>query len=115
MTALDPRTPVLVGIGVVQRREKDWTQALEPLDLMIEAVRAAGEDCGAPALLADVELVSVPRGRWTYANPGRAIADAVGAKSAQSLLSTVGVLQQTLVANACSRIANGEIDRKSVV
>lgn len=109
MTALDPRTPVLVGIGVVQRREEDWTQALEPLDLMIEAVRAAGEDCDAPALLADVELVSVPRGRWTYANPGRAIADAVGAKSAQSLLSTVGVLQQALVANACSRIANGEI------
>lgn len=109
MTASDPNTPVLVGIGTVQRREEDWTRALEPLDLMIEAVRAAGEDCGVPALLSQVELISVPRGRWSYANPGRAIADAIGANGARSLLSSVGVLQQTLVADACQRVARGEV------
>ena len=36
--------PVLVGIGVSSRREDDWRKALEPLDLMLEAVRAAGLD-----------------------------------------------------------------------
>ncbi|MDE2301406.1 MAG: hypothetical protein KGK11_02495, partial [Sphingomonadales bacterium] len=109
MNRRDPNMPVLVGIGVVQQREEDWTRALEPLDLMVEAVRAAGEDCGAPGLLGAAELVSVPRGRWAYANPGRAIADAIGAADAHSLLATVGVLQQTLVADACQRIASGEL------
>ena len=38
------RTPVLVGIGTATRREEDFTCALEPLDLMQEAVNAAGID-----------------------------------------------------------------------
>lgn len=111
----DPRTPVLVGIGVAQRREEDWTRALEPLDLMTEAALAAGRDCGQPRLLAHAELVAVPRGRWTYRNPGSAIARAIGADGARSLLSTVGVLQHTLIADACTRIATGAIGCALVV
>ena len=51
--SLPPHTPVLVGIGVIMQREEDHTRALEPMDLMLAAVRAAGEDCGAPELLAE--------------------------------------------------------------
>ncbi len=102
--------PVLVGAGTVMRREDDYTKALEPLDLMIEAVRAAGVDCGKPELLTEVDRIAVPRGRWRYRNPAGAIADAIGAGRAQTVLSTVGVLQQTLIANACEDIAIGKMD-----
>jgi acetyl-CoA C-acetyltransferase len=104
------QVPVLVGAGTAMRREEDYTKALEPLDLMIEAVRKAGADCGNPALLADVGRIAVPRGRWRYRNPSGAIAAAIGAVHAQTVLSTVGVLQQSLIANACEDIANGTID-----
>ena len=39
--AVPPCTPVLVGVGVATRREEDPSRALEPIDLMLEAVRAA--------------------------------------------------------------------------
>ena len=104
------RTPVLVGIGVATRREEDWRAALEPLDLMLEAVRAAGDDSGAREALQGVGYISVPRGRWRYANPAGAIARAIGAREAVTALATPGVLQQTLVGEACMRIARGEID-----
>lgn len=104
------RIPVLVGTGTALRREDDYTKALEPLDLMIEAVRAAGADCGRPELLTEVNRIAVPRGRWRYRNPAGAIAAAIGAGRAQTVLSTVGVLQQTLIASACEDIASGKID-----
>ncbi len=110
MTAVDPaRTPILVGIGTATRREEDPLRALDPLALMIEAARNAGADAGAPGLLIGLGRVLVPRGRWTHANPGRAIGAAVGAARVHSVLSTVGVLQQTLLGAACAAIAAGEI------
>ncbi len=104
------QTPVLVGVGVATRREDDWNKALEPLDLMLEAVQAAGADCGAPTLLAEVGTVAVPRGRWRYRNPAGEIARAIGATKATTIVSSVGVLQQTLIADACAAIAAGTVD-----
>lgn len=101
--------PVLVGVGTATRREEDYTKALEPLDLMIEAVRAAGGDCGKPELLREIGRIAVPRGRWRYRNPSGAIAAAIGAGGAETVLSTVGVLQQSLIARACEDIADGRI------
>jgi len=102
------RTPVLVGIGVATRREEDARLALEPLDLMLEAVRAAGRDCGDAAALAGAQYIAVPRGRWTYRNPAGEIARTLGAHDATTVLSSVGVLQQSLIGEACARIARGE-------
>ena len=109
-SAGDPtRIPVLVGIGTATRREQDPLRALDPLALMIEAARNAGADCGAPRLPGALDRILVPRGRWSHANPGRAIGAALGAPGVHSLLSTVGVLQQTLLGAACAAIAAGEI------
>jgi len=107
MTVPD-RTPVLVGIGVATRREDDFEQALEPIDLMQEAVNAAGVDSGCAATLPGVQAIAVPRGRWRYANPAGAIARAIGAAGAHTVLASVGVLQQSLIGEACARIARGE-------
>ncbi len=102
------RTPVLVGIGTATRREEDFTCALEPLDLMQEAVNAAGIDCGTASALPGVQHIAVPRGRWHYRNPAGAIARAIGAAQATTVLASVGVLQQSLIGEACARIARGE-------
>ena len=107
MNAAD-RTPVLIGIGTVSRREEDFTRALEPMDLMLEAVTAAGRDSGSKAALSGSQYIAVPRGRWSYSNPAGAIARAVGAVNATTVLTSVGVLQQTLIGEACARIARGE-------
>ena len=46
---------------------------------MTTAVERAGEDAHAPALLAQAQVVYVPRGTWRYRDPGRIIAERVGA------------------------------------
>ena len=102
------RTPVLVGIGTASRREEDFQRALEPMDLMLEAVSAAGTDAGSPAALMGTQYIAVPRGRWAYANPAGEIARSIGAGAATTVLASVGVLQQTLIGAACARIARGE-------
>lgn len=109
------RVPVLVGIGTATQREEDWRRAREPLDLMLDAVRAAGVDSGAPMLLAEVDYLAVPHGRWRYRNPGSALAHEIGAVDAQSVFASVGVLQQSLIGEACARIAAGEARATLVV
>ncbi|MES2535369.1 MAG: acetyl-CoA acetyltransferase [Pseudomonadota bacterium] len=107
---IDPRQPVLVGIGTCMQREDDLTRGREPMDLMLEAVRRAGADAGSAQALAGVGCIALPKGRWRYRNPGGEIARAIGADSATTVLASVGVLQQSLIADACGRIAAGEID-----
>ena len=110
MTIDSPHTPVLVGIGVVQQKERNPAHAKDALALMIDAVRAAGADSGAPDLLARAKRVAVPQSLWSYGDPARAIARAIGANAAVSVLAELGVLQQSLLGDACARIASGEID-----
>ena len=71
--SIDTQTPVLVGVGTLTQHpdERDPTELLEPVDLMVAAARAAAVDADAPALLTAVELVAVPKGIWGYGDPGR--------------------------------------------
>lgn len=103
------RTPVLVGIGTATQRVDDPDRAMEPIDLMLQAVRAAGSDTDCTDALQGAQYIAVPRGRWHYANPAGEIARAVGAQAPVTVLATVGVLQQTLIGQACARIARGEV------
>ncbi|ANK82612.1 MAG: hypothetical protein TEF_18780 [Rhizobiales bacterium NRL2] len=113
--SLDPATPVLVGWAAVSQREDDATTAREPIDLMIDATRAAARRAASERVLATIECIYTPRGRWSYANPGGEIGRAVGAPHARTVLSTVGVLQQTLIGDACRRIRDGELGTALVV
>jgi hypothetical protein len=54
---VDPRTPVLVGAGVAHQRSDDPAESVEAVALMASAVARAGEDAGAPALLAQAQAV----------------------------------------------------------
>jgi acetyl-CoA C-acetyltransferase len=107
--------PVLVGVAAVSQRLDDPLAAKEPLELMIDVVNAAAEDAGAPDLLPLIEWIGIPHGRWDYSDPGRAIAQRIGASGARTVLAEVGVLQQTLIGDACQRIRSGEHDVTVVI
>ncbi len=114
----DPRTPVLIGVGIVSQRDDDPVSAREPIDLMIDAARQSGIDAAPTAdadVLGNVQRVLVPIGRWAYTNPGRMIADAIGAHDATTVSAFPGVSQQTLLSDACNAIADGTIDTALVV
>ncbi len=106
---LPPNTPILVGIGVTQQREDDPSAAVEAIELMIRATRAAASDAGSEALLAEAQRIAVPKGIWGYSDPARQIADSIGAGSATTVLAEIGILQQSLIADACNRIADGQL------
>jgi len=107
---MDPKTPVLVGAGAVQQRIDDATQALEPIDLMIRALTAAGADAGVPELLTVADSVRAPRGFWDYPDPCRQIANHFGATQAHTLVAELGILQTTLFGEAARDIAAGTAD-----
>jgi acetyl-CoA C-acetyltransferase len=112
---MDTHTPVLVGVGLVSQREEDPLRAKEPITLMIDAAMSAAHDSGAQNALAQIERIYVPVGRWSYQNPGKLIGTAVGAADAVSISAYPGVSQQTIISDACSRIANGEIAKAMVI
>ncbi|MBW2697813.1 MAG: acetyl-CoA acetyltransferase, partial [Deltaproteobacteria bacterium] len=106
--SIDPRTPVLVGIGVVEQRLDDPDQAVEAFQLMAAALELAAEDAGCRELLEGASSIRVPRGFWQYSDPGRLVADRIGASRARTTLAELGILQQTILSDACRAIASGE-------
>ncbi len=114
MQTLDPRTPVLVGVGAVTQRAEAGS-GLEPWRLMEKALRDAAADAGADALLANIDQIAVPRGMWPYTDPARLLADAVGARAARTVMAEIGILQQTLFSDACEGIRDGALDVAVVV
>jgi acetyl-CoA C-acetyltransferase len=108
MKDLAPNTPVIVGIGFAKEPSPDPTQCAEPWQLMVRAVREAAVDAGSEVLLAQLESISVPQGMWTYRNPGRLVAEALGCPKARSILSDLGVLQLSLLSDLCRAVAAGE-------
>lgn len=108
MTEYAANTPVLVGIAAVQQKVDDYRRALEPVALMAQALRDAAEDAGCADLLRQADEIMVPKSIWGYSDPGRLVADSIGANSATTLLAEFGILQQTLLTRACQRIEAGE-------
>ena len=103
--------PVLVGVAQVLQRTEDLGEAREPLALMIDALQRAAEDAHAPALLARASAVRVVRGVWTYQNPARAVAAAVGCPSAKTGLTNYGGNSvQQVVNRSCLDITEGRAE-----
>jgi acetyl-CoA C-acetyltransferase len=126
--ALDPRTPVVVGVGQVTVHPDPKTAPAdrpEPVELMARALRAAAEDAGdvkpgaataaGDALLrrADSIRVVVPFG-WRSVNPSLLVAQKLGfeadAAPRELVLSAVGGnTPQALLHDACRSIARGDL------
>ena len=109
---LDPRTPVLVGVGQVSRRPQDADGLTRPLDLMVEAVRAASSDAGAPGLEERVGLVGVVESLgWRTPDAATVVAREMGADGARRILTaTGGNGPLSLLHEVCNQIAAGRLD-----
>jgi acetyl-CoA C-acetyltransferase len=125
--ALDPRTPVVVGVGQVATAADaglDPTARPEPLDLMTAALLAAAEDCDgavaggtAPAgrtLIGRADSVRVVASLgWSTPDPARLVAArlgfAEGDEPAELMVSSIGGNNpQALMHHACLAISRGE-------
>jgi len=105
---MSSNVPVLVGIAQLEQRIDDPASAREPIELMIEAVRAAAEDAGSSELL-NASAVRVIRGIWPYQNPARAVAEAIGNPNAEAGLTPFGGnFVQTTVNQSCLDIQAGK-------
>ncbi|MGF1597600.1 MAG: acetyl-CoA acetyltransferase [Acidimicrobiales bacterium] len=110
--SIDPRTPVVVGVAQAVQHPEDPAQAVEAVALMEQVVRTAAADAGAPGLLARLDYVGVVQGAWRYSDPGRLVADAVGAAGARTGVSANGGnTPQSFMNLLATRIAAGELDR----
>ncbi|KAA1394247.1 acetyl-CoA acetyltransferase [Aeromicrobium ginsengisoli] len=105
---MDPRTPVLVGGGQLNQR----ADPLEPVDMIVEAVRLAAADAGAPALAAAVDSVRVVGMlSWRYRDPGALVAERLGATPRHTLYTGAGGSHpQALVNDAAADVQAGRCD-----
>lgn len=106
--SLDPRTPVLIGVGTA-------SDQAEPAELMARATEQAAADAGGPGLLQRVDRIAVPQGSWSYPDPARLVADRVGATQARTHLVELGIPQQGLINDALVAIQSGASELAVVV
>lgn len=117
---LDPRTPVIVGVGQAAERIDDPDyRAMSPVELAAAAARAALEDCGASAVAAEVDTIAAlrqfeisgpvadaPLGRSN--NYPRSVAKRIGAEPGRAILEIVGGQgPQHLITELAGEIAAG--------
>ncbi|SDC81982.1 type II toxin-antitoxin system Rv0910 family toxin [Nocardioides lianchengensis] len=111
---LDPRTPVIVGVGQLVQRKPDLSTPREPVALSVEALRGAVADSGATAdLLAQADLVyAVPSASWTYGNQAGRVAELVGVTQAGTVQSSPygGDGAQLVVNDAAQQVVDGHAD-----
>ncbi len=107
---MDPRAPVVVGVGQTSQREPADT-AKPPIELLEAAARAAEADAGA-ALLARADIIAVVQiVSWRYPDPGALLARRLGITPRRTALTTVGGNSPQLLVNEFGeRIQRGECD-----
>lgn len=91
---MNPNTPVIVGISQIQQRTAnpmaDPEIGGEPIDMMLDAVRAAATDAGNEKMLGGVDSVRVVRGKWRYKQPAGYIAEQIGSPGAETFGTPFG-------------------------
>jgi acetyl-CoA C-acetyltransferase len=110
---IDPRTPVVVGVGQRSQRIDDPEAALEPIDLLAEAARAAGDDAGVPGLAAAADTVAVvDMVSWNYPDAGALLARRLGREApVRTVTTTLGGNSPQLLVNVLApEVARGNTD-----
>lgn len=109
---VDPRLPVLIGVGQVNQRVERAEAALEPVGLMAEALRLAAADARAPQALAQADSVRVMQLlSWPYPDPGALVARQLGARVRETVTTVIGGNEvQSLVSQTAFDIQNGRND-----
>lgn len=109
--SLDPRTPVIVGVGQFLHRADGLDDALEPAALIAEAVRAAASDASLGSVPGADSLRIVQLLSWRYRNPPRFVAERLGISPRELAYTTGGGNTPQSLVNATSReILRGDLD-----
>src|SRR6195952_1853579 len=105
----DDRIPVIVGIGEITDRPKDIADGLEPLALLVEALKRAEQDSGAK-LLGEIQSLDVVNFlSWRYRDPELQLAERLGITPKHAYYGPVGGESRIrYLHEAAQRIARGE-------
>ena len=109
---VDPRSPVVVGVGQVSQRVAA-ADARAPIDLLADAAASPTPTRRPPRSLLDrVDVVAVAQiGSWPYPDPGALLARRLGIEPPATVVSTVGGNSpQLLVNEMAARIQRNELD-----
>ena len=115
---VDPRVPVIAGAAQVIQRpgERPLEESRGPIELMVDAARAAAADAGAPGLLSKIGWIGVVPGWYRFNDPGALVAEQLGCAGAATALAAIsGTAAQDLLGIASARIAAGDLDVALVV
>src|ERR1019366_4207384 len=101
--------PVIVGIGETVDRPKQIAEGLEPLILLVEALRRAEQDSGGK-LLGEIESLDIVNFlSWRYRDPEIQLSDRLGIKPKHAYYGPVGGESPVrYLHEAAQRIARGE-------
>jgi len=114
--ALDPRTPVIVGVAQHTQRPENPADALEAVALMELVITNAINGSRGTSLSSKFDYIGVIQGAWRYSDPARLLAEKLGSPQARTGLSSNGGNSPQSYINAlCSRIGAGQMDAAVVV
>lgn len=108
-SSAEDRIPVIVGVGEYSDHPSELTAGLEPIDLMVEALKRAEQDSGG-ALLADVQSLDIINFlSWRYHDPVSLLCERLGIAPAHAYYGPVGGESPIrYIHEAAKRIARGE-------
>ena len=109
-TPLPPdRVPVIVGIGEITDRPKEIIDGLEPLALLVEALKRAEADSGTKLIDAIESLDVVNFLSWRYRDPEKLLSSRLGIRPKHAYYGPVGGESPIrYLHEAAKRIARGE-------
>ncbi len=109
--ALDPRTPVLIGVGQTVQHTDDLVEALDPTLLMCSAIGEATFDAGLATIPNPQSLRVVNLLTWKYGDPAYLIAQQLGLTPIETAYTTMGGQSpQSLVNATATEIQAGDLD-----
>jgi acetyl-CoA C-acetyltransferase len=107
----DASSPVIAGVSSLANRPGNAPVSV--LEMMRRAVEAAVTDVSRRGVVSDadvlavVDLVITPRGTWRDTDPGRAAVRLLGGPAPRSVVTEIGVLQQSAVHRAVEEVRSG--------
>lgn len=108
---LDPRTPVVVGVGQVEQRVSNAATTCSPTSLLAQAALAAQGDAGTGRLLALDTIAVVRILSWRYRDPAALVAEELGITPRRTIETDEGGnYPQALVNRAAEEIRAGTAD-----
>ena len=103
------RIPVIVGVGEIVDHPREIAEGLEPLALLVEALKRAEADCGASLLgeIASLDIVNFLS--WRYRDPEKLLSQHLGINPRHAYYGPVGGESPVrYLHEAAQRIARGE-------